>query len=47
MTRRSTIECREALAFPGERDRLVLLRRLEAVEGSAHVDVGLEQARAG
>ena len=45
-TERSVIECREALVLPGARDRLVLLRRLEAHEGSAHVDVGLE-VRAG
>ena len=36
------IECREALAFPGERDRVVLLRRVEATRGDAHVRVLLE-----
>jgi hypothetical protein len=34
-------ECREALAFPGEPDRVVLLRRVEARRGVAHVQVGL------
>ena len=36
------IECREALAFPGDRDRVVLLRRVEATRGDAHVLVELE-----
>jgi hypothetical protein len=31
------IECREALAFPGDPDRVVLLRQLMAVRGDAHV----------
>jgi hypothetical protein len=35
-------ECREALGFPGEPDRVVLLRRIEATQGVAHVQVGLE-----
>ncbi|GAA2137739.1 glycoside hydrolase family 15 protein [Nocardioides koreensis] len=35
-------ECREALAFPGERDRVVLLRRVEATLGDAHVRARLE-----
>ena len=35
-------ECREALAYPGDPDRLVLLRRVEATLGTAHVQVGLE-----
>jgi hypothetical protein len=38
----AVIECREALAFPGERDRVVLLRRVEAHLGDAHVRVALE-----
>ena len=29
VTRDAVVECREALAFPGERDRVVLLRRVE------------------
>ena len=35
-------ECREALAFPGESDRVVLLRRIEATLNVAHVQVVLE-----
>ena len=35
-------ECREALAFPGDPDRVVLLRRIEATVGNAHVQVGLD-----
>ena len=35
-------ECREALAFPGDPDRVVLLRRIEATLGVAHVQVGLD-----
>lgn len=42
----AVIECREALAFPGDPDRLVLLRRVEATLGDAHVRVVLE-CRAG
>ena len=38
------IECRDALAFPGDADRAVLLRRLVAVEGDARVQVVLEPA---
>jgi hypothetical protein len=40
------VESREALAFPGDRDRLVLLRRVEAVRGRARVSVLLD-CRAG
>nr|MDQ2722710.1 glycoside hydrolase family 15 protein [Actinomycetota bacterium] len=40
------IECREALAFPGEPGRAVVLRRIVAVQGVARVEVTLE-ARAG
>lgn len=36
------IECREALAFPGDRDRVVLLRRVLAVDRPARVRVLLE-----
>ena len=36
------IECREALAFPGDRERVALLRRIEATRGDAHVVVDLE-----
>jgi GH15 family glucan-1,4-alpha-glucosidase len=38
------IECREALAFPGDPHRLVLLRRIVAVQGPAQVHVVLEPA---
>jgi alpha,alpha-trehalase len=40
------VESREALAFPGDRDRLLLLRRVEAVRGPARVAVLLD-CRAG
>jgi hypothetical protein len=40
------VESREALAFPGERDHLVLLRRVEAVRGHADMRVLLD-CRAG
>jgi alpha,alpha-trehalase len=36
------VECREALAFPGDPRRVVLLRRIIALQGEAHVDVVLE-----
>jgi alpha,alpha-trehalase len=42
VTTHAVIECREALAFPGERERVVLLRRIEAHVGNAHVTVALE-----
>jgi hypothetical protein len=42
VTTRSVVECREALARPAQRQRLVMLRRIEALESSAHVDVALE-----
>ena len=35
-------ECREALAFPGEPERVVLLRRIEANLNVAHVQVALD-----
>ncbi|HEY2507555.1 MAG TPA: glycoside hydrolase family 15 protein [Streptosporangiaceae bacterium] len=38
----SVIECREALAFPGDPHRLVLLRRVLAGDGQADVRVVLE-----
>lgn len=38
----SVTECREALAFPGERRRLTLLRRVVAESGPASVHVTLE-----
>jgi GH15 family glucan-1,4-alpha-glucosidase len=42
VTTSSEIESREALAFPGETDRVVLLRRVEAMAGDAHVRVTLD-----
>ncbi|WAP53729.1 glycoside hydrolase family 15 protein [Streptomyces sp. S465] len=36
------IECREALAVPAAPDRLVLLRRIRAVRGDAHVRLRLD-----
>lgn len=42
----SVVECRDALAFPGDPDRVVLLRRIEAVRGDAAVRVLLD-CRAG
>ncbi|MFE0331959.1 glycoside hydrolase family 15 protein [Streptomyces sp. NPDC058960] len=42
VTTDGVIECREALAFPGEAGRLVLLRQLHAVDTVAHVRVLLE-----
>jgi hypothetical protein len=35
------VECREALALPSRRDRAVVLRRIEALEGTATLDVRL------
>ena len=42
MTEHGLVECREALAFPAERDRVVLLRRVDALESDAQVRVELE-----
>ncbi|MER6470871.1 glycoside hydrolase family 15 protein [Streptomyces collinus] len=42
VTTEGVVECREALGFPGERDRLVLLRQLIAVDGTARVRVVLD-----
>ncbi|CAM4275888.1 Trehalase [Mycobacterium basiliense] len=39
VTTDSIIECREALAYPGDQGRLVLLRRLLAVQGDAHAEL--------
>jgi GH15 family glucan-1,4-alpha-glucosidase len=44
ITHAGVIECREALAFPGDDSRAVLLRRVEALEGPARVRVRLELA---
>ncbi|MGH3852275.1 MAG: glycoside hydrolase family 15 protein [Pseudonocardiaceae bacterium] len=43
-TESGTIECREALAFPGDPHRAVILRRVIAVRGTARVEVVLEPA---
>ncbi|MFF4488034.1 glycoside hydrolase family 15 protein [Streptomyces sp. NPDC001544] len=42
VTTEGVVECREALAFPGEADRVVLLRRVQAVDGPAQLDVVLD-----
>jgi hypothetical protein len=42
VTDSGVIECREALAFPADPDRVVLLRRVVAVSGDAHVSVRLD-----
>ncbi len=42
VTTSGIIECREALAFPAEPGRVVLLRRVIAVDGDAHVTVLLD-----
>jgi alpha,alpha-trehalase len=42
VTNSGIIECREALAFPGDPNRAVLLRRVVAVDGEAHVRVMLD-----
>lgn len=42
VTNDGVIECREALAFPGDPDRVVLLRRILAVRGDARVRVVLQ-----
>jgi alpha,alpha-trehalase len=44
VTESGIVECREALAYPGDPRRAVLLRRIVAVEGDARVDVVLEPA---
>jgi hypothetical protein len=44
ITETGIVECREALAFPGDRDRAVLLRRITATRGDARVEVVLEPA---
>ncbi len=42
ITETGIIECREALAFPGEPGRIVLLRRIIATQGEARVKVTLD-----
>jgi alpha,alpha-trehalase len=42
VTNGGIVECREALAYPGDSHRVVLLRRVHAVAGSASVAVSLD-----
>lgn len=42
ITRDGIVECREALAFPGDPDRVVLLRRLTGCRGTARLRVLLQ-----
>ncbi|WP_419196406.1 glycoside hydrolase family 15 protein [Actinacidiphila glaucinigra] len=42
ITESGIVECREALAFPGDPRRAVLLRRITAIEGAADLTVHLE-----
>lgn len=44
VTESGIVECLEALAFPGDEHRLVLLRRIIAVRGAAQVRMRLEPA---
>jgi hypothetical protein len=41
VTSRGIIECREALAYPADPDRAILLRRVIAVDGDAAVEISL------
>lgn len=43
-TTSGTAECREALTYPGERERLVLLRRVETQDAAMTLDVVLDLA---
>ena len=43
-TETGTVECRDALAFPGDPRRAVILRRITAVRGDAHARVGMAPA---
>ncbi|BBX08224.1 glycoside hydrolase family 15 protein [Mycolicibacterium aichiense] len=42
VTTSGIIECREALAFPGRADTVVVLRRIEAIRGDARLHVRLQ-----
>ncbi|MEU9044271.1 MULTISPECIES: glycoside hydrolase family 15 protein [unclassified Kitasatospora] len=44
VTTAGIVECREALAYPGDAHRAVLLRRITAVDGPAEVTVSLQAA---
>jgi len=41
VTNEATVECREALAFPGDPHRAVILRRILGQYGTARVDISL------
>ena len=41
-TENGIVECRDALAYPGDPDRTVILRRIIAREGNARVDVVMD-----
>lgn len=42
VTTSHVLECREALAFPGDPHTVVILRRIEAIEGDTQVEVVLD-----
>ncbi|HEY3751323.1 MAG TPA: glycoside hydrolase family 15 protein [Pseudonocardiaceae bacterium] len=42
VTTGAVVECREALAFPGDPHRVVMLRRIEALDGDVRVRVQLD-----
>ena len=42
ITNSGVVECRDALAFPGDPQRIVLLRRIVAVDSPAELDVELD-----
>ncbi|WP_433869058.1 glycoside hydrolase family 15 protein [Saccharopolyspora sp. CA-218241] len=42
VTTSTAVECRDALAYPGDPHRVVLLRRIEAVEGEVRLRVRLD-----
>ncbi len=44
VTESGIVECREALAFPGDRHRVVLLRRVIPVRGPAEVQICMQPA---
>ncbi|HZQ56447.1 MAG TPA: glycoside hydrolase family 15 protein [Acidimicrobiales bacterium] len=44
VTNDAIVECRDALAMPSERGRAVLMRRIEAMDGHAAMQVSLEPA---
>jgi len=46
VTNDADVECREALAYPGDPERAVILRRLTTNRGGADVDVALQLRRA-